>query len=359
MIFEKLKAKFLGSKSVMGIDIGSSSIKVVQLKNVGGIIVLETYGSIATGPYANVEIGKSVKLTTDSLIKVMKDITREANVSTNTVSLSIPFNASFVSLIKLPDLSDQYIAQAIETEASKYIPVPMEEVSIDWFLPPRYIFENKDIDEKHRYALLIAIHNSDLQHYREIIQKLNYDIRFFEIEIFGSIRSTLGSSKTPTVIVDVGARTTKFYVVDHGIVIKSYFINQGGQTITQAIETIMATTFGEAEELKRRFGLKIDNEAAHKAMLSIVDDILTEVNRVVSDYQVKYKKDIARLVFTGGGSGIKGLLEYAKEKTYIMPELANSFEKVSAPNFANSVLEEVGPEFAVAVGAALRLLLKE
>ena len=359
MIFEKLKNKFLGSKSVMGIDIGSSSIKVVQLKNVGGIIILETYGSISTGPYANVDIGKSVKLTTDNLVTVMKDLTREANVKTNIVSLSIPFNASFVSLIKLPDLDDKYIAQAIETEAAKYIPVPMEEVSIDWFLPPRYIFEDKETDEKKRYALLIAIHNSDLQHYRDIIQKLNYDVRFFEIEIFGSIRSTLGSSKTPTVIVDIGARTTKFYVVDHGIVIKSYFINQGGQTVTQVIETVMSTTFEEAEELKRRYGLQIDNEAAQKAIVSSVDDILTEVNRVVGDYQTKYKKDIARLIFTGGGSGIKGLLNHAKEKTYIMPELANSFEKVSAPNFANSVLEEVGPEFSVAVGAALRLLLKE
>src|SRR3990167_403519 len=90
------------SKSVLGVDIGTSSIKVVQLKREHGRVVLETYGAIALGPYAGVEIGRATALPADKLAGALKDVIREANVTTTDAAISIPYSSSLVYILQLP-----------------------------------------------------------------------------------------------------------------------------------------------------------------------------------------------------------------------------------------------------------------
>ena len=353
--FKKIVGKLSKDNSVFGIDVGSSAIKIVQLKSKGGKISLETYGSIALGPYANSDIGKSLNLTSKDLAKATRDISAEAEVTATNVGFAIPFRSSLISLITLPDLPDDKLAQTIPYEARKYIPVQMDEVSIDWSLVPDTLFE-QDEENKRRHALLIAIHNRDLKKYRDLITEMKYNVKFFEIEIFSTIRSVLGKNRVPTIIVDIGARTTKFYVIEHGIVLKSYFINQGGQTITHSIENVLGIPFKEAEILKRKSGIQIEHEEARKSVMFIFDSIFSEINRAISDFQTKYKKDIGRLVFTGGGAVTSGLLDYSRGKLNIEPELADPFNKTEHPDFLKETLRVVGAEFSVALGAAIRAL---
>src|SRR6185437_15760349 len=89
-------------KSVLGVDIGSSSIKLVQLRREKGRVILETYGAIALGPYAGVEIGRATALGADKLTEALKDLIREANVTTQDAALSIPYASSLVSILRLP-----------------------------------------------------------------------------------------------------------------------------------------------------------------------------------------------------------------------------------------------------------------
>src|SRR5581483_1183777 len=107
------------AKSVLGVDIGSSSVKVVQLKREKCRVILETYGAISLGPYAGVEIGRATALGADKLAEALKDVMREANVTTKDAAISIPYSSSLVSIIKLPSTVEKQLAQVVPIEARK------------------------------------------------------------------------------------------------------------------------------------------------------------------------------------------------------------------------------------------------
>ena len=122
------------NQSVIGVDIGSSSVKVVQLKKHRGKAVLETYGEIALAPYAGLDVGQVTNLPSEKIAEAIKDILKEANVTSLISGVSIPFKSSLVSLIELPKASDDELKEMIPLEARKYIPVPISEVTMDWWV---------------------------------------------------------------------------------------------------------------------------------------------------------------------------------------------------------------------------------
>src|SRR5215813_3708797 len=111
--------------SFLGVDIGASSIKIVQLRASRGIAVLETYGEIALGPYGNQPIGKSVKLPPEKAAEAIMDLMKEANITARTGGVSIPFSGSLVSVLDLPNVDEDQLKRIVPIEARKYIPVPV------------------------------------------------------------------------------------------------------------------------------------------------------------------------------------------------------------------------------------------
>jgi len=127
-----------GSHSVVGIDIGTSSVKVVGLTEGKNGAELETYGELQLGPYAGLEIGRTVNLDAGKLGLALTDILREANVTARNAALAIPNSASFIAAVEFPTRDQAKLASMVPIEARKYIPVPMNEVTLDWFMiPPR------------------------------------------------------------------------------------------------------------------------------------------------------------------------------------------------------------------------------
>ena len=120
----------------------------------------------------------------------------------------------------------------------------------------------------------------------------------------------------------------------------------------------MGISFVEAEKLKRSVGLdtNINKEVADIVRLS-VDYILTDTNSIVFAYQKKYNKNISKVILTGGGSLIRGLIERSSSNFHTEVIHSNPFSKTEAPAFLEPILEISGPEFSVAVGLALRQLL--
>jgi hypothetical protein len=113
-------------KSVLGVDIGSSSLKVVQLRKDHGKAVLETYGELALGPYGGSEVGQATNLSAEQVTETLKDLLREAKVTTTSCGVSIPFARSLLTLVTLPYRKDPTEQKTvIELEARKYIPVPI------------------------------------------------------------------------------------------------------------------------------------------------------------------------------------------------------------------------------------------
>lgn len=357
-------------ESVVGIDLGSSSIKVVQLKKKGSKAVLETYGALSLGPYANQEVGQSTNLEPEKIAQALTDVMREAGVTTKASAVSIPASASLIVLIDLPaSIDEKQIASIVPTEARKYIPVPISEISLDWWVIPKKDLSFEEEANAHSgvkteqktEVLIAAIHNDTTTKYRDITKKVDIDARFFEIEVFSSIRASLHHELSTVLLFDMGALKTKLSIIEYGIVKSFHVINRGSQDATQALASSLSIPFVKAEELKRTSGLLVntENPKVAEVISESVDFILAETNTAMLGYEKKYNRTISKVILTGGGSLLKGFLEKVKENFRSEVVLGNPFSKVEAPAFLEPVLESAGPEFTVAAGLALRLLQEE
>jgi len=346
----------------LGVDIGSSSIKVVQLKKKGGRAVLETYGVISLGPYGGTSVGALASLKTEDIARALKDVMKESNVTTKSSILSIPSLASLIFLVTLPGaVKESELENIIPIEARKYIPVPISEVTLDWFVIPNEdeMQENDSPSniKRNREVLVVAIHNETLTQYREILKQTDLESDAFEMEIFSNIRSTFNNELAPFLIVDFGASKTKVSIVESGVVKVFHVVNRGSHDISRNISQALGMTFEEAEKLKRMVGLDASvNPEVEKIIRLAVNYIFTDINSIVFAYQKKYNKNISKVFLSGGGSLLKGLLEAARENFRVEVFYSNPFSKTEAPAFLEPVLENSGPEFAVAVGLALRQL---
>lgn len=368
-IFSSVKQE---SESVLGIDIGSSSIKIVQLKKSAGKAILETYGILALGPYAKKEIGSVTNLDTETISRALVDVMKESNATTKSCVTAIPSSASLIFTISFPaKVTESQLPNIIPIEARKYIPVPIGEVTLDWFVIPQEIesfvndsLENPGFDDvspelKHE-VLVVAIHNDVLFKYRDILERTELPSGSFEMEIFSSIRSSLGHEISPVLIMDLGASKTKIYIVEAGIVLVFHIINRGSQDITRNISQALGITFDEAEKMKRNIGLDTSlNKDVGEIALASVDFIIRDTNSVVFAYEKRYNKNVSKVILIGGGSLLKGLIEYVRENSSTEVVYGNPFKKTEAPAFLESVLEASGPEFSVAVGLALRQLYQQ
>ena len=343
-------------KSVLGVDIGTSSIKVVQLRRERGHVVLETYGAIALGPYAGVEIGRATALPAEKLAEALKDVVREANVTTTDAAISIPYASSLVTILKLPAAVEKQLAQVMPIEARKYIPVPINEVLLDWFVVSGAEKTKADPAGKIE-VLLVAIHNDTVTKFRTIASDALLVPAFFEIEVFSAARAALEHGIAPVAILDMGAATTKFYVVERGLIHESHIINRGSQDLTLAASRSLAISVAQAEERKRKWGLAGEGGADLARSLELsLSPLLAEISRTMSSWQQRTNESLDMLVATGGGAALRGFKEFAQEKLQITVHIADPFGKTQAPAFLETILKEAGPEFCVAVGLALRRL---
>lgn len=353
------------SKSVLGIDIGSSSIKVVQLKKKGEKAVIETYGSLSLAPYAGKEIGQSVKLPNSKLSEALKDILREAETTTNIAGVAIPFKSSLMSVVEFPTDDKKKLEEMVPIEARKYIPVPISEVSLDWMVIPSEKKSTrpgeavkKEDEPKTTEVLLVAIHNEVVTSMQDLVEKSSLDVRFFEIEIFSTIRSVLENTSEAVLIFDMGAASTKLYMVKRGVIHGSHTINRGSQDITSAIARAFKVDFKDAEKIKRGRGV-LDNTAKEQmkeVVSTSLGHIFADTQRAINNFSEKYHENIEKIYMVGGGSTLKGLKELAEASLKKQIILGDAFAKIETPAFLEDVLKETGPEFAVAVGAGLRQL---
>ena len=379
-IFSSLSKLGSGAEnSAVGVDIGSSAIKVVEIKIKKGKIILETYGSIALGPYNALDAGRVTNLSVEKILEALKEVLRQSGVTTTSGAFSIPVQSSLIFTVELPALvKESEIATIIPTEARKYIPVPITEVSLDYFILPQKESSFEEMNDPLRHSdtsplirgregggdktnvLVVATQNDAISKYRSIVSQCQLTASFFEIEIFSSIRANFEHELSPVLLMDFGASRTKLSLVEFGMVKSYHTINRGGADITDSISKSLSIPFNEAEKMKKEFGLL--GNPVEKSLSDIIkihiDYIFSEANNVLLEYEKRYNRIISKVIFTGGGSLLKGLSEVAANNFRAEIEIGRPFSKVNAPVFLRKVLETIGPEFAVALGLALRKLQK-
>ncbi len=355
-------SKNLGN-SALGIDIGSSAVKVVQIKKNKGKAVLETYGILSLGPYAGQEMGSVTNLSTENIIKALNDVMKESNITSKNGAISIPSSSSLIFNIDLPEnIEENKLGEIIPMEARKFVPIPISEVALDWFIIPDEISDsyesNNQKNESKKEVFVVAIHNDIIIKYKDILVGSSIPTESMEMEIFGNIRSSnLDHDNNPVLFMDLGASSTKVYIVESGVVRFFHIVNRGGAEITKNISQALGFSFKEAEEMKRNIGL---DSSKDKKVVDIIKGstnyILTEANSIVLNFEKKYNKKVSKVVLVGGGSMLPGFLDSSKEKFNKEVFIGDPFSKIEHPAFLEEILKESGGEFSVAIGLALKQL---
>jgi len=361
-----------GDKRVLGVDIGTSAIKVVQLKSDKGRVILENYGELALGPYASGIIGQATNLSTEVISEALVDVLKEAKITGGEVAMAIPLGASLLSFITLPTKDRAQLARMIPLEARKYIPVPISEVALDWWVLPDKGSATKDAqkaskEEKSKNkkesseqseVVIAAIHNETINKYKRIQSTTGLQVSLFEIEIFSSIRSVVGRDMKPVMILDIGAGSSKLAMVEYGVVKSYHSINMGSQDITSSISKAFSMDMASAEQLKRDKGL--NGEVEGRTIRDIaglpLGHIFSEAKNAIESYKESNGGSVSKIILVGGGALLDGLQEFAQQEFEIEVALGDPFSKVESPAFLDDLLKKVGPEFAVALGIGLKAL---
>jgi len=351
-------SKLFGSEEqrAIGIDIGKSAIKVVQIKTGDSQPVLETYGALAVGPYVNKAVGETADLSVDQTVNALTDLMREAKTSTNQGGIAIPFHSTLMNLMELPQVEEEELQKMVPIEARKYIPVSMSEVQLDWSRIDEDVEEEGDSIK----ILTVAIHNDVINRYQKIVTKADLNALFFEVEIFSTMRSVMPEETEPVMIFDMGSANTKLYMIENRAVHSTHTINQGSQSLTYAIADALDVDKESAEMLKR--GMQPQGQTQDRsrevrtAIAPIFDQIFSEAVHFLKNHESENGKEIQRVMLVGGGVKYQHFAELAEKQFEAPVEYGNPFDRLQAPSFLGDTLRETGPEFAVATGIALRQL---
>ncbi len=359
--------------SVIGIDIGSSSLKIVQIKKEKGRAILQTYGELGLGPYNQLATGQAVNFSPDQYSSIILDLLKEANVSVTRGGISIPLKLSLISVINIPKVEQKDEKTVIELEARKYIPVSISEVTLDYSIIPQiddssleFIEQDSEDktptqnseDRKTQKILLVAIHNQILNNYSKIVQDSNLQIDFFEVEAFATARSCLSGEKKPVMIIDFGASSLKIYIIDAGVLVSSHTINKGGQDISFSISKGLNIPFDHAERLKRSLGkIVLPEEVKIRDLINIHEEyFISEIKTVLTVFQKNKNMTISKIIFTGGSSVLDGFENKVKSSFSCEVEIASPFSKIETPVSLREILKVTGTTFSTAIGLALRAL---
>lgn len=366
MVFEFLKKLSLPkislpgtqSKSIVGIDVGFSSVKVVQLRKENERAILETYGELKTAPYLKTADGSAgggfLRYADADITAMITDVMRESNVTTNQAVISIPAISSFVTMVEVPTKDREEVKKAIPFEARKYVPIPVSEILLDWEMIDEG--DQPTTDAGKTKALLVAVPKEVVGKFTRVLQGAKFEIRGLEVETFSLVRSLIGHDKSVTALINIGSQATTVAVVDRGVVRISHNIDRGSNDLTNALARGLGITPERAETAKAEVGLSDrpeDREIA-SVMAPLVEVLLSEIDRILSAYNRSTERRIERINVTGGGSRLKGLVDYLAKRFGVESIQGNPFRRVTYPAFMQPILKDIGPTFSVAVGLALR-----
>ena len=341
----------------IGLDIGMSSVKVVQLRRERNRIILDTYGEVALGPYGGLKIGQAINLGEEKLLEAIKDLFKESKVTSLNTVMAIDSAAAFVSLVTVPKVTDDELRTMMPIEARKYIPMPLTEVQMDWWHIPQTVRlrdESKSVS-----VVLAAVANNTLMGYDSLVKKLGLLNVEYEIHGYSLLRSTPPHTHKMVMYVDIGVSNTVLSLVYQGIVLDMHVISRGSQEGTLQLSKALSITLDTAEESKRVFGYLGDESNPYfKDVLELSSyPLFGEVARLSLMFERKYNQTIEGIILTGGGARIPGMLSTYSKTVHIAARIATPFEQIVVPEFLSEMMEKIGPSYAVAVGCALKKLV--
>lgn len=338
-------------KSFLGVDIGTSAIKVVELQSWGKRKSLKNYGELQSSslfdkPFRTFE-KNTLLLSSKDIARAMKGILVECSIKTKRAVFSIPDFLSFFTHFSLPPMTKEELGEAVKFEARKHIPLPLSEVTIDWQIAQGRVDSKTPLQ-----ILLVAVPNEVINQYQEIASFAGLQLIALEAEVFGLVRSCLAPTRSPVVLLDIGAQSTTVNIIVNNVLKISHSIDIAGNNFTERIAQSLSIDKKSAEEEKRKKGIASQDFAA--ILSPFVDMIGGEIGKISQEFFQIEGKEIERAVLAGGSSLLKGLKEYFETNLKKPVEIADPFQRIFYLPILEPKIKELGVSYAVAIGMALR-----
>lgn len=349
-------------KNFVGIDIGSSAVKMVECASHSGRARLVTYG------YAEADLNvmhASSPEDEQRAAAVIKRVHEESRVSTRKTIAALPNFSVFSATISLPYMSKKELAQAVTWEAKKFVPLPIEDMVLDWRPldqdPDKEKKKKKKEDEEgaqqeYQRILITAAPKDLVERYVRIFKMAELELVAMETESFALERSLVGRDPSVIMLVDLGAFSTDITIVESGIPVLSRSIDVGGATITKAIAQSLNIADKRADQFKQDIGFSSQTtNNIPKIIENTISPIINEIKYSFDLFQGRNKSDVVeKIVLTGGSSVVPGLTDYLKEILHINVYVGDPWARVIYPVELKSILQELGPRFGIAIGLAMR-----
>lgn len=343
-----------GSKSKLGIDIGTASIKIIELEKKEGRFGLHNYGLFALSNVKGSQGGGDqsiLKLPDNEIAWGIKEVLKKSKINARDAVASIPSFSTFSTVIEMPYLSEDDLAKAMPFEARKYVPIPLDEVVLDWSI----IGTTGESTKPNVEVFLAAVPRSETVRYQNIMKDAGLNLKALELENSALIRALLGNDLSPTAIVNIGGRSTSILIVSKGYERLSHNYEVGGFEITKTIAQSLKISIEKAEELKKKMGLnKADENIINDAMASLIDMMAFETKKTIENYEAQKNLKVSRILLVGGMVNMPHFLNYFKQKMDREVFIGNAFARVVYPKGLESGIGELASTFAVAAGLGMR-----
>ncbi|MDO8551145.1 MAG: type IV pilus assembly protein PilM [bacterium] len=336
--------------SNFGLDIGSTSIKMVQAEKSG-----DKYRLVAAGIVPTPQPGFSSESQADleSLATCIKNLHQEAKVTTKKVIVALPESEVFTRVIEFPPMSDGELEQAVPWEAEQFVPRPLSEVELDWHV----ISKGEGGREMGKMKVYVAAAPRELvAKYLKVLNLAGFEVVSIETEMIALARIMVPASAPATILLDLGARTTDVGIIQKGDVVFARTIPTAGEAFTRAISANLALEVTQAEEYKRAYGLEeaqLEGKI-RQALGPVFKVVVDEVKRSIQAWKEKEQEPLVRLILTGGTAGLPQASSVLAHELGIEVQIADPFSQLILPPQVSSNLKSNSCLFAVAAGLALK-----
>lgn len=314
---------------LFGFDIGHSAIKVAQLKKDGS-------GKVATVGYGYNTF--EAQVIEDGIIRDPAPLAESAHalltqlvvgsITTRHVAVAVPASRCFTRVLTLPHMSGEELKNAVDMETSQYVPIPTDELYIDYS-----VTRQLDDEEKSTELVMVAAPKVLVDSYLNLLDILGLEPVLLETSLMSNVRTShnIHSANKPLLLIDFGAKSSDINIFDGSIRVAST-IDGGGDSITEAIAKGFGVTNRQAYILKTRHGLR--DGPRQKDMLDVIEpqleDILHEIQKMLRFYKDRESErgDIDTIVVTGGGANLPGLSEYIGQKSKLNVVVDNPWQGI-------------------------------
>jgi type IV pilus assembly protein PilM len=348
---KKIKSWFvnalLGSRKVVGLDIGTSSIKVAQL--------LKTWHEPRVTGFFQREIPReeSQKPSPEAISQAIRELFSEVNIEGRVISC-LPTSSVITREITMPFKDINKLRRTIKYEAEPHIPFPIDEVAVDFYTI------NDRLPDK-TSLMMVAVNKDVINQHLEVLRDAGIDPEIIDLDSFALFNAfPLGrGGRQAFAVIDLGARTTKVDIVSEGILKFSRSIPLAGDTFTKAIAKEIKVSFAKAEEVKKaRPWSDLKAKKISRAVRPVLARLTREIEYTFSSFSAHHpNKEIGQIFLTGGSSRFPGIDDHFSESLNCKISYLDPFKEIQSA-IPDKAMSEITPTAAVGIGLALRGLTK-